>query len=678
MKRGGLEVEKAPFLLLDLLDHLAALMSALANNKDLELNIVPPIDINSLIGDGLRIQQVLVNLLGNAIKFTDQGGVELRVTIEAELDDQIKLRFVVKDTGIGISLDQQKDLFSAFTQADSSINRRFGGTGLGLTISQKLVNLMGGELQIDSTVGEGSEFSFALQLQKNAEIEHTPSKLANLNILIVDDSSIAREALLMTVRSLGWHADTVESGPSAILHIQERLNSKRLYDLVLLDWKMPGLNGLETAKAIRQVMINKKNEPNYSPIILLVSAYSQESLKSLPGISHIDALLSKPISPSTLYNTVADLLKNSGITVLEAPIKTSGQKILGVRVLVVDDSDINREVAQRILETEGAVVSTANDGMEALQWLSNHTHSVDIVLMDIQMPLMNGYIATQKIRQNPDFAELPVIALTAGAFKSLQDDALAAGMNDFIAKPFNMLELMTLIQRWTGCVPALSNITEQTNDRLNIEFQPDENQVTQTMAKDTNRDLPGISIETGLKSWGQVDVYQKYLSRFIDEYHDAGQDIINEDHAALDTAKSLVHKLKGAAYSLALTNVAARCVDIETAIADGEAVSGTSKALQIAIAEVSASLAAWLAVAPPLEKNIPANNDSNNTDEIISLTSQLLTALSINNPGLAESLLILLEARLGSDLIAPIKAKIDDFNFREAEDLTRFLIKKLK
>ncbi|WP_262964736.1 response regulator [Methylobacter psychrophilus] len=678
IEAGGLEVEKVPFLLLDLLDHLAALMSALANNKDLELNIVPPIDINSLIGDSLRIQQVLVNLLSNAIKFTDQGGVELRVTIEAEQNEQIKLRFVVKDSGIGISLDQQKDLFSAFTQADSSINRRFGGTGLGLTISQKLVNLMGGELQLDSTIGEGSEFSFTLQLQRNTELERTPSKLANLNILIVDDSSIAREALLMTVRSLGWHADAVESGPSAIMHIQERLNSQRLYDLVLLDWKMPGLDGLETAEAIRQVMSNKKNHPNYSPIILLVSAYSQEALKLLPGISHIDALLSKPISPSTLYNTVAGLLKNSGITVLEAPIKISSQKIPGVKVLVVDDSEINREVVQRILEAEGALVSTANDGEEALQWLSKHPHNVDIVLMDIQMPLMDGYVATQKIRQNPDFAELPVIALTAGAFKSLEDDALAAGMNDFIAKPFNVPELMTLIQRWTGCASTLFNVTEQTAGRLDIEFQPDKNQVAQTLADEATRNLPGIDIETGLKTWGQVDVYQKYLSRFIDEYHEAGQNIVNEDQDVLDTAKSLVHKLKGAAYSLALTTVAARCIDVETAITAGKSVTGTAKALQIAITEVSASLAAWLAVAPPLEKNIPANTDSNNTDEIIQLTNQLLAALSINNPGLAESLLIILEVRLGTDLIIPIKAQIDDFNFREAEVLTRLLIQQIK
>ncbi|UOA09668.1 response regulator [Methylobacter sp. S3L5C] len=460
IEAGRLEVKKVPFLLLDLLDNLTVLMSTLANNKDLELKILPPIDVNSLIGDGLRIQQVLVNLLSNAIKFTDLGGVVLRVTIEAELDEQIKLRFVVKDTGIGISLDQQKHLFSAFTQADSSINRRFGGTGLGLTISQKLVNLMGSELQLNSIIGEGSEFSFVLQLQRNTEIEHAPSKLTNLNVLIIDDNSIAREALLTTVRSLGWHADAVESGPPTLFHIQEYINSQRPYDLVLLDWKMSGLDSLETAHAVRQMISNKSNQPNYIPIILLVSAYSQESLKSLPAISHINALLSKPISPSTLYKIALDLLKDSDIKALEVPIKISGQKIPGVRVLVVDDSEINREVVKSILEGEGALVSTANDGEEALHWLSKYPHSVDIVLMDIQMPRMDGYVATQKIRQNPDFAELPVIALTAGAFESLKNDALAAGMNDFIAKPFNVPELMTLIQHWTKYPQILSNVTE--------------------------------------------------------------------------------------------------------------------------------------------------------------------------------------------------------------------------
>jgi PAS domain S-box-containing protein len=578
IEAGHLEIVNEPFRLLDMLDSLAGLMSTLANHKDLELSIVPPIGVNALFGDSLRIEQVLVNLISNAIKFTEQGEIVLRISIESEQADQINLRFTVQDTGMGISDDQQTHLFSAFTQADSTINRRFGGTGLGLSISQQLVNLMGGELQLESVMGEGSRFWFVLSLQRNVELVNVPSSLDNFKFLIVDDSSAAREALKITARSLGWEADAVDSGPAAMLQIQERLNHQKSYDIVILDWKMPKMDGLETFQAIRTIFQSQISPAFTMPIILIATAYSPDQLKRFPGLKEVNAILTKPITPSTLYDTTVGILQQRLGTPSVLGLDSVLPRIPGVRVLVVDDSDINRELAQRILEADGAVVCLANDGQDALDWLSIPANQVDIVLMDIQMPRMDGYVATKQIRQNPVLKQLPIIALTAGAFKSLQDDAFEAGMNDFIAKPFNVAQLMAMIQRWAAITPSTLISAE-----MNREWQRPALQPTQ--------DYPGINVAAGLKAWVELAAYQKYLAQFINQYHDAGiQIILQGQNNDLGSAKSLVHKLKGAALSLALDTVVARCITIETELTNGAFMTSAAENLQQAIAEVNLSL----------------------------------------------------------------------------------------
>ena len=672
IEAGRLNIDLAPFRINDLLDHLAALMYSAVGDKNLELVIIPPVDVDALVGDGLRLQQVLVNLLGNAIKFTEQGEVEVRVSVVSQQNDQVKLRFSVRDSGIGISEEHQQGLFSAFTQADNSISRRFGGTGLGLAISRQLVSLMGGELQVKSRVGYGSEFWFELPLKIDSQVERMPSALSNLHVLVVDDSATAREALRLTTHSLGWRVDEADSGEEAIARIQAKSATQSVtYDVLLLDWQMPGMDGLTTAQAIRKTISNEYSKPDRTPIVLMVTAYSRDELSAKPSMINVDALLSKPVTPSSLYKAIAGVLQERIQGRSQLPLnkpESKGQRIVGTRILVVDDSDINREVAKHILEGEGALVSLANDGQEALDWLAEHADKVDIILMDIQMPNMDGYTATRLIRQHSGWPVIPIVALTAGAFKNLEDSAFEAGMNDFIAKPFNVAQLIALIQHWTSCKPDsdVGKLTENTAIAQLPVSDPSHHQ----------QKWPGIDLEEGLKTWQKRDVYQKYLLRFIDEYCKNHGDIVSfvqqgSDHKAL---AMLVHKMKGAAYSLALGSVAARCVDVETALTGEHSLLHAVTALRQALDEVSGSLSKWLAEEPLQEKTQALDNYDNHRDDIVKLLIQLLAALDEDSPSVAEPLLKKLENQLGSAAVASIQTQLQLFNFREAEVCVQALI----
>lgn len=672
IEAGRLDIENQPFQLNDILENLAGLMSASAGSKHLELMIAPPLHVNHLVGDEMRLQQVLVNLLSNAIKFTEKGEVELRICVASELVDQVYLRFSVRDTGIGISKEQQKAIFGAFSQADGSISRRFGGTGLGLAISQQLVALMGGQLQINSELGAGSKFWFVLPLRRYTNAIQNNLEMHDLKLLVVDDCETARNALHRVASGLGWQADIVDSGEAAVMQTLTKQSSP--YDVILVDWKMPGLDGLATAQALRSAFAEQTINAKKFPIILMVTAYSQEELKAQPGIRHIDGLLNKPVTPSSLYDTVNKAIRQSQSEQDYHPAAINqlpNMRIPNVRVLVVDDSDINREVARRILEAEGAVVSEARDGQEALDWLAEHTGSVDVVLMDIQMPRLDGYATTRQIRMNPDFVKLPVLALTAGAFKNLQDAALDAGMNDFIAKPFNVDLLVQKIQHWSGCRPE-TPIDEA------LVSQPHENSQDH-LSRLNLPELPGIDLKAGLALWGDADIYRNYLSRFVEQYSQASDDMAQFDHKGdLKAVAALAHKLKGSSSSLALHTVSRRSHEIEIALENRQSIAITANALQQAIDEVSGSLSVWMAMpskpAEPVNRN---RYDKANGEAVKSALNKLLAVLDEDNPVYAKPMIGELEKLLGAEALAAINDCILSFDFRKAEDLTRNLIDNL-
>jgi len=655
IEAGRLEIEHVPFQLADVLDNLASIMGANAGDKDLELVIAPALDIGGqLLGDALRVEQVLINLTGNAIKFTDHGVVEVGLSLVAKDDKIATLRFSVRDTGIGIPLEKQTQIFSAFAQADTSTTRRFGGTGLGLAICRHLVTKMGGEIGVLSEPGRGSEFWFTIPLEWIAAKEYVPATLAHLDILVTDDSEIARENLALTAKSIGWMPNKAESGEVAMKQIRTRLdNNHRAYDVLLLDWKMPGMDGLATAKAIRGAF-----RDNSSPILLMVTAFSQEELHKQPDIDLVDGVLSKPVTSSSLYNGVAEALRRRGHhndVRLRVPHK--GKRLPGVRVLVVDDSDINCEVASRILEADGAVVTLASNGKAAIDWLHANPKAVDIVLMDVQMPVMDGYETTLEMRKSLQLADLPVIALTAGAFKAQQDAAQKAGMNAFVAKPFNVEELIAIIQRLAHCQPEV------------VAADNAEGEVRNEAAISTIEDLPGIAIARGLKVWNDLAAYKKFLGKFADDYADCARRLkafhTQNDHVA---AAALAHKLKGAAGNMALTEVAQFASEVEAIAGSAGDPSMALDRLQSAIDIALASISLFTTEETGQRAGQPVVTDKK---QAAPLLAELLQALDSDNPDQAEPILDALARSLSPNVLLPLRTCIDNFDFRGAETIAR-------
>lgn len=664
IEAGRLEIEQAPFHLTDVFDNLAGIMAANAGDKNIELVIAPPPDIGGhLLGDALRLEQILINLTGNAIKFTDHGEITVGIDVLARDKKMVTLRFSVKDSGLGIPLEKQAQIFSAFSQADVSTTRRFGGTGLGLTICRHLVTKMGGDIGVISEPGHGSEFWFSIPFEWAASTELAPPDMASLEVLIADDSEIARENLALTARSIGWNPTKTESGVEAIRVTRTKFEDHAAFDVMLVDWKMPGMDGLAVAKLIRNTYTH-----DALPIVLMVTAFSREELLKQPNIDVVDGILTKPVTTSSLYNGVAEALRRrghqGGFKVLQPPAGHQGKRIPRVRVLVVDDSEINREVALRILEGEGAYVSLANDGQAAVDWLSNHPDAVDIVLMDVQMPIMDGYEATRQIRLLPQGADLPIIALTAGAFRAQQEAAQKAGMTAFVSKPFHVEELLETIQRLTHCQPEFVSTT-----------QTDPGELTGTPPTSFEH-LQGIDINKGLSVWKDMAVYRKFLFKFASDYADCSSRLrlacAADDLAAV---RSLAHKLKGVAGNLALLEVAQHATEIESI----EHTDGSDAALQQLQASLDIVFASiQLLAIESVETTEPAVITPVAVEHTLALLAELLRALDTDNPDHANQLLHDLTSALPADTLAAIRARVDDFDFRGAETLVHRLAETVK
>ena len=655
IEAGKLEIEHEPFRLLDVFDNLAGIMAANAGDKDIELAIAPPPNINGhLLGDALRLEQVLINLIGNAIKFTDRGTVKLGINLLAKNDKIATMRFSVTDSGIGIPLDKQAHIFTAFSQADTSTTRRFGGTGLGLTICRHLVIKMGGEIGVISEPGKGSEFWFTVPFAWNTATDFVPQQLAKLDVLIADDSEIACEVMALTARSVGWIATKAESGEAALDMIRAKRQKNSAYDVLLVDWKMPGMDGVEVAAAIRESL---KDES--SPVLLMVTSFSRDDLLKHPRIDVVDGVLTKPITSSMLYNGVAAALKRRGHEFADDLVPSmarSGKRIPGLRVLVVDDSDINREVAMRILNDDGAAfVHLENDGKAAVEWLSANPQAVDIVLMDVQMPEMDGYEATRQIRATPQLAKLYVIALTAGAFKAQQEAAIQAGMNAFVAKPFNVDELMATIQRLTGCNPEIG-------DEIHANPTLPKGQSVSSITQ-----LPGIAIAKGLEVWKDIAVYRRFLVKFSSDYADCGTRLIafhiENEHVAM---RALAHKVRGSAANLALMEVAQCAQEVETMPVNASDLPDAISRLQSALNTVFASINLMSVETTTL---VPVQQAPSDITDIAPLLAALLRALDTNSPVRANQLLKDFSTVLPQESITALHTRIDDFDFRGAESV---------
>jgi signal transduction histidine kinase/DNA-binding response OmpR family regulator len=448
-------LEKQSFSLDKVMRDIAVILSTNLGKKDVEALL----DIDTRLplhvrGDSLRLQQVLINLAGNAVKFTERGTIVVSLKLAEEDDTRIVVDFAVNDTGIGISREHLQQIFVGFSQGEASTTRRFGGTGLGLAISKRLVELMGGELKVESEVHKGSRFHFSLPFERAAaegSIQDKYDKVAlpgvarNLRTLVVDDSDMARTVLRCMIEALGWHCETADSGYQAMRAIQAGMERGRNYDVIFMDWKMPGMDGWQVTQHIRQVY-----PPAAAPIIIMVSAHGREvlaeRLQNEP--TALDGFLVKPVTASMLFDAVVDA--KAGNEAANAPRKPQfavSRRLAGLHLLVVEDNAMNQQVACELLSGAGAQVSLASNGRAGVDATVSAEPPFDAVLMDVQMPEMDGYTATAQIRRHPRLAAMPIIAMTANAMTSDKEACLAAGMNDHIGKPIDIDTLVTTILR---------------------------------------------------------------------------------------------------------------------------------------------------------------------------------------------------------------------------------------
>jgi PAS domain S-box-containing protein len=563
IEAGKLDLEVIPFNLGDVMDNLGNVVGLRAQEKGLELLFVEPPGLpTALLGDPSRLGQVLLNLGNNAVKFTEHGEVLVSIRVVDRDSTSVQLRFDVRDTGIGMTAEQQRRLFEPFSQADAATTRRYGGTGLGLAISRHLVRLMGGEIALDSEPGQGSRFHFTLRLGLQAEPHAPPPALRHeglrgARVLIADDNACARDVLSGMAAALGLRADTAADGADALRRVALADDRNEPYSLLLLDWQMPTMDGLECARRLAE-----RATRHPTPAVLMLTAFSRDEVLRRLDQQHlaVGALLTKPITPSTLFDACVAALglapfQPTRTARREEALQQHRTNLSGVRVLLVEDNAINRELALDLLSQVGVVVSVACDGQEALDILARQ--SFDCVLMDCQMPVMDGYAATRALRQQPHLKNLPVIAMTANAMVGDREKVLAAGMNDHIAKPIKVDDAFATIARWVR--PALRDAPERPNPG-SAGTQPD-----------AFAALPGIDVATGLDGLnGDRKLYARLLRMFRDSEADFAARF-GAARAAGDTAAAqrMAHNLKSIAGSLAMHEMQQAATALEDACANG-------------------------------------------------------------------------------------------------------------
>ena len=567
IEAGKLDMESVDFGLDDVLENLTNLITVRAQEKrDLEVLFAIDPDVpRLLVGDPLRLGQVLINLANNAVKFTEAGEIVISTELLKQEDDQVTLKFSVRDTGVGLNREQIARLFQAFTQADVSTTRKFGGTGLGLTISKRLVNMMHGEIWVESEPGQGSTFMFTAAFGRGREKDKdrfTPSPdLRGMKVLVVDDNATSREILQSILASFSFDASLASSGEEGLTEL-ENADENHPYELVIMDYKMPGIDGIEAARRIKQ-----HPHLNTIPAVVMVTNYGTEEVMEMADETGLDGFLLKPVNPSVLFDAIMhavgkDVPKRSLISRENAREGRPLQHIMGARVLLVEDNEINQQVAKEILESAHLNVSIANNGQEAVDALKEGAY--DVVLMDVQMPVMDGYEATRKIRNNPQFEDLPIIAMTAHALTGDREKSLEAGMNDHVSKPIDPEVLFRTIGKW---VKRSAQEVTGLGGAAEIE-------ITTSVASYDTIDFPeldGINIRAGVKRLlGNKKSYRRILRKFRQDFEHAAEsikDLINEEK--YDEAEIMAHSIKGAGANIGAEALQATAGALEMLIKDG-------------------------------------------------------------------------------------------------------------
>jgi two-component system sensor histidine kinase/response regulator len=577
IEAGKLELESAPFSIEDVVGHALSMVRQRAQEKDIELLCAfgdPSLlsDAGMVVGDALRVGQVLTNLLSNAVKFTHLGHVKVSVGLISRIGDRLMLRFDVRDTGIGMSEAQVDRLFQEFTQADGSTTRKYGGTGLGLSISKRLARAMGGDIVVASELGAGASFTFtlAVDVAVSSEDHALPGTVGRMRVLVIDDQTETCQALSGLLATLGvgqaegGQVRSVGSGEEGIRAAQEALESGQPYDIVLLDWVMPGLGGAQTLSTLR--------ERQSDLMIVVMSAYGSDSLRAEASTKGAQTFLHKPILPESL-RTLLMRLKGGGEPVTRKTDSVDEAiRLDGLRVLLVEDNALNQQLAVELLSRRGARVDVAANGLEALERLRQRGgHAYEVVLMDLQMPVMDGYEATREIRQDPSLGHLPVMAMTAHAMTEERVRCLALGMAGHISKPLDPRALYAALAPYCGL--AAKVVSEPHPER--IRHQPDAPRI------------PGLDVDLVLRRFeGDMVLYRGTLKAFVAH----AQRLLCWLPSALQPADWIAlvreaHTLKGLSGTIGSNALLAHANELEAV-----AMAQDTALVQHAVAELSTAL----------------------------------------------------------------------------------------
>jgi two-component system sensor histidine kinase/response regulator len=596
IEAGKLDVEHVEFDLEKMLDNVANLITEKTAAKGLELvfDVAPDVP-RSLVGDSLRMGQILINYANNAVKFTEQGEIDIVVRIKERHDKNLLLYCAVRDTGIGLTGEQIGRLFQSFQQADTSTTRKYGGTGLGLSISKKLAELMGGEVGVESEHGKGSTFWFTARLgvgvERVRELLPKPD-LRNRRVLVVDDNDSARSVMNDLLAGMTFAVTDVASGKAAIDEVRRAEADSEPYAIVFLDWRMPGMDGIEAAEKIRQLDLE------HAPHLVMVTAYGREEVIKQAETAGIDDVLIKPVNASVLFDTAmrvlgghADERRAAG----DAPslLVEDLARIKGARVLLVEDNDLNQQVATELLTDAGFDVEVAGNGRVAVDMVKDNTGAPwDIVLMDMQMPVLDGVSATVEIRGDAAFVDLPIVAMTANAMQQDRDRCHAAGMQDFITKPIEPDELWRALLRW---------IKPRTRDPVPGSVRKPAGPLEPSDGVEIPRDIDGLDVATGLRrAIGKPSLYLSMLRKFL-----AGQRPFGDQlRAALETgdtagAERLAHTLKGVAGNIGASEIQRNAADLEQALREGQSRGAVEEVLGRVLAPLARLLDQLEARLPP-------------------------------------------------------------------------------
>nr|WP_320191543.1 response regulator [uncultured Desulfobacter sp.] len=627
IEAGKLDMESVDFSIDSVMSQASDLAAVKTSEKGLELLVrIAPNLPKMLTGDPLRLKQILVNLAGNAAKFTEKGEVLMTCRIAKRYEQSVLLKFSVKDTGIGMTKEQQSNLFQAFSQADTSTTRKYGGTGLGLTISKRLAEMMGGNIGVSSECGKGSTFFFTARFgisDNNMTFKQveTDDQLHQMRVLVVDDNATAREIFESYLGAMGFRTVSLSTGADAIDLIQ-RDSKTDPFQMMLIDWQMPGMDGVETTRAI---MALPNLEPK--PKIIMATAYDRtEAGEQSKGVG-LDGIIVKPVTQSELFDAIM-VAFGRRIQIKsrrdQQPYHRKIEQIRGARILLVEDNEINQEVAVEILQGAGLIVDVADNGKEGVHAALEKNY--DLVLMDIQMPVMGGMEATKKIREVKTAQTLPIIAMTAHAMSGDREKSLKVGMQEHVTKPINPQELFKALVQWIK--PAKRDVPLPVPAPEQSEAQSEVQKDEQTF-DGLPESLPGIDMVQGLdRINNNKKLYKHLLLKVKRDYADAAEQLdslIKEN--AFEDARRLAHSIKGVAGNLGAKKLQAAAQVVEAKLKSNPNQELPDKKEMARFAQEMAIVQEGLAVLKQEETPLSIPSKIADTTELIQCIERLIPFL---------------------------------------------------